>query len=64
MYAGPMNTCPCIESVKTLITTGKWEGGGCECGKKLPLGHLLIAGAVGLLLAVLVGALVSRSRRE
>ena len=62
MYAGPMNTCPCLESVKTLITTGKWEGGGCECGKKLPLGHLLIAGAAGLLLAVLVGALVSRRR--
>lgn len=59
----PMNTCPCIESVKTLITTGKWEGGCCECGKKLPLGHLLIAGLIGLLLSVLVGGLVSRSRR-
>jgi hypothetical protein len=58
----PMNTCPCIESVKTLITTGKWESGCCECGKKIPLSHLLIAGAAGLLLAVLVGALVSRRR--
>jgi hypothetical protein len=59
----PMNTCPCIESVKTLLTTGKWEGGCCECGKKIPLNHLLIAGAVGLLLAALVGGLVSRRRR-
>jgi len=57
-----MNTCPCIESVKTLITTGKWEGGCCECGKKLTLCHLLIAGAIGLLLAVLVGGLVARRR--
>jgi len=57
----PMNTCHCIESVKTLITTGKWEGCGCECGKKLTLCHLLIAGAVGLLLAV-VGGRVSRRR--
>ena len=58
----PMNTCPCIESVKTLLTTGKWEGGCCECGKKIPLSHLLIAGAAGLLLALFVGALVSRRR--
>jgi len=57
-----MNTCPCIESVKTLITTGKWEGSGCECGKNLTLCHLLIASAVGLLLAVLVRGLVSRRR--
>jgi len=59
----PMKTCPCLESVKTLFTTGKWEGGSCECGKNLPLGHLIIAGVVGLVLAVLVGALVSRSLR-
>ena len=58
-----MNTCPCIESVKTLVTTGKWEGGCCECGKKLPLGHLLIAGAVGLVLAAVLGTVVTRSRR-
>jgi hypothetical protein len=58
----PMNTCPCIASLKTLITTGKWEGGGCECGKKIPTTHLLIAGVAGLLLAVLVGGLVSRRR--
>lgn len=49
-----------IINAATLITTGKWEGGCCECGKKLPLGHLLIAGLVGLLLSVLVGALMSR----
>jgi len=59
----PMKTCPCLESVKTLFTTGKWEGGCCECGKKIPLNHLLIAGAIGLVFTVLVGALVSRSRR-
>ena len=57
-----MNSCPCLESIKTLVTTGKWEGGCCECGKKIPLSHLLIAGAVGLLLSILVGALVSRRR--
>jgi hypothetical protein len=33
-------------------------------GKALPLGHLLIAGAVGLMLSVLLGALISRSRRD
>lgn len=62
MYADLMNTCPCIESVKTLITTGKWEGGCCECGKKIPLSHLIIAGVVGLVLASLLGALFSRRR--
>jgi len=45
-----MNTCPCIESVKTLVTTGKWYGVSCECGKKVPLSHLIIAGVVGLVL--------------
>ena len=35
----------------------------CERGKKLTLCHLLIAGAVGLLLAVLVRGLVSRRWR-
>jgi hypothetical protein len=59
----PMNTCPCIESVKTLVTTGKWSGVPCECGKKLPLSHLIIAGVVGLVLATVVGTLFSRSRR-
>lgn len=58
-----MNTCPCIESLKTLVTTGTWEGGCCECGKKLPLGHLIIAGVVGLVLAAVVNTLISRSRR-
>ncbi|MEI6034825.1 MAG: hypothetical protein WCS65_11170 [Verrucomicrobiae bacterium] len=58
-----MKTCPCIESAKTLLTTGKWEGGGCECGKKLPLSHLLVAGAVALVLAILLDGLFSRSRR-
>jgi hypothetical protein len=57
-----MNTCPCIESVKTLVTTGKWECGCCECGKKLPLSHLIIAGVVGLVLAAVLGTLISRRR--
>ena len=57
-----MNTCPCIESVKTLITTGKWEGGCCECVKKIPLSHLIITGVVGLVLAAVVGTLISRRR--
>ncbi len=59
-----MNTCPCIESVKTLVTTGKWSGVSCECGKKLPLGHLIIAGVAGLILAGLVGALFARRPRN
>ena len=58
----PMNTCPCIESFKTLITTGKWEGGCCECSKKIPLSHLIIAGVVGLVLATVFGALLSRRK--
>jgi len=59
-----MNTCPCIESAKKFLTTGKWEGGGCECGQKLPLSHLLVAGIIGLILSVLVGALICGSRRR
>jgi len=57
-----MNTCPCIESIKTLITTGKWEGGCCECGKKVPLSHLIIAGVVGLVLTAVLGTLFARRR--
>ncbi|MEI6033282.1 MAG: hypothetical protein WCS65_03235 [Verrucomicrobiae bacterium] len=57
-----MNTCPCIESVKTFVTTGKWEGRCCEYGKKLPLSHLIIAGVVGLVLAAVLGTLISRRR--
>ena len=57
-----MKTCPCVESVKTLVTTGKWEGKGCECCKNVPLSHLIIAGVVGLMLSVLVVGLVLRRR--
>jgi hypothetical protein len=64
MYADPMSTCPCIESVKTLINTGKWSGVSCECGKKLPLGHLIIAVVVGLLLAAVAGTLLTRRPRN
>jgi hypothetical protein len=59
-----MNTCPCIESVKTLVTTGKWEGGSCECCKKIQLSHLLIAGVVGLVLTAVVATLISRRPRD
>ncbi len=60
-----MNDCPCIESVKTLLSTGKWDGGSCECCKKVPPYVLvIIAGVVGLLLSGLVGALVTRRRRD
>jgi len=59
-----MNTCPCLESVKTLITTGKWEGGSCECGKNITTNHLIIAGVIGFLLSILLGALFFRSRRD
>jgi len=59
-----MSTCPCIESVKTLITTGKWEGGSCECGKSITTNHLIIAGIAGFILSVLLGALFFRSRQD
>ncbi|MEI6034542.1 MAG: hypothetical protein WCS65_09720 [Verrucomicrobiae bacterium] len=58
------NNCPCFESVKKLLTTGKWESEGCECGKSLPVSHLIVAGAAALVLSVLLGALISRSRRR
>lgn len=57
-----MNTCPCIESLKTLATTGKWYGVSCECRKKVPLSHLIIAGVVGLVLTTVVGILLSRRK--
>jgi len=59
-----MNTCPCIESVKTLVTTGKWCGASCECGKKIPLSHLIIAGVVGLVLTAVLGTLLMRRPRD
>lgn len=59
-----MNTCPCLESVKTLVTTGKWEGGSCECCKKVPLSHLIIAGVVGLVLTAVLGTLLMRRPRD
>ena len=59
-----MNTCPCLESVKTFVTTGKWEGGSCECCKKIPLSHLIIAGVVGLVLTAVVATLISRRPRD
>jgi len=64
VYTMLMDSCPCIKSVKTHLTTRKWEGGCCECGKKLPLGHLIIVDLVELLLSVLVGAVVLRSRLD
>lgn len=59
-----MNTCPCLESVKTLITTGKWYGVPCDCGKKLPPSHLIIAGVIGLVLTAVLGTLLMRRPRD
>ena len=59
-----MNSCPCLESLKKLVTTGKWENGGCECGKNLPLSHLVIAGIVGFVLSIVLGALFFRSKKD
>ena len=59
-----MNDCPCLESIKTLFSTGKWDGGCCTTGKRLPLSHLILAGIVGLLLSVLLGSLFVRRRRD
>jgi len=59
-----MNKCPFTESVKSLLTTGKCGGEGCPLGNVPPLGHLVIAGAVALVLTVLVGALITRPRRD
>jgi len=58
-----MNTCSCIESAKTFLSTGKWDGGACECCKKVsPLGLVIIAGVVGLLLSALLGTFILRRR--
>ncbi len=58
-----MNTCSCIESAKTLLTTGKWDGGAGECCKKVPpIGLVIVAGVVGLLLSVLFGTFILRRR--
>jgi len=59
-----MNNCSCLESVKALVTTGKWEGGSCECCKKITIGHLIIAGLVGLLFAGILGAFVTRRAKD
>ncbi len=54
-------SCPYLESLKTLVTTGKWNS--CECGKKLPLSHIIIVGVAGLVLVTVVTTLISRLRR-
>jgi len=59
-----MNTCPCIESVKKFVTTGKGESDGCECCQKFPLSHLIIAGVAGLVLATIMSVLFFCSRRR
>lgn len=60
-----MNTCSCIESAKTLLTTGKWDGGGCECCKKVsPIALVIIAGVIGLLLSGLLGTFIVRRRKD
>ena len=58
----PMNNCPCFESVKTLVTTGKWVGVECKCCKKVTIVHLIIAGVCGFLLAGLLASRVTRRR--
>ncbi|MFZ4774203.1 MAG: hypothetical protein ACOYM3_02495 [Terrimicrobiaceae bacterium] len=57
-----MNKCPFTESVKSLLTTGKCDGEGCPLAKVPPLGHLIIAGAVVLVISVIIGGLISRPR--
>lgn len=60
-----MNTCSCIESAKTLLTTGKWDGGPCECCKKVsPLALVITAGVVGLVLTAVLGTLLMRRSRD
>lgn len=59
-----MNTCPCIKSVKTLVTTGKWHGAFRECGKNVPPSHLIIAGVVGLILTTVVDTMLMRLPRD
>ena len=60
----PMNNCPFLDSVKSDLTTGKCNSEGCPLGKIPPIGHLIIAGSLVLVLTVLIGALVSRPRQD
>lgn len=64
MRAVPMNNCPFLDSVKSVLTTGKCNSEGCPLGKIPPIGHLIIAGSLVLVLTVLIGALVSRPRQD
>lgn len=60
----PMNTCPFLDSVKSVLTTGKCNSEGCQLGKIPPIGHMIVAASLVLILTVLIGALVSRPRRD
>ena len=57
-----MNPCPFLESLSSLFRTGKCEG-ECPLSKLPPSGHLIIGGAVALVLVVLFGAIFARPRR-
>jgi len=60
----PMNNCPFLDSVKSVLTAGKCNSEGCPLGKIPPIGHLIIAGSLVLVLTVLIGAMVSRPQRD
>lgn len=60
----PMNNCLFLDSLKSLFSTGKCDSGECPLGKIPPIGHIIIAGSVVVLLTVLLGTLVSKPRRD
>ncbi len=57
-----MKPCPFLDAVSVLFRTGKYEG-ECPLSKVPPAGHLIIGGAVALVLVVLFGAIFARPRR-
>ncbi|GEM_PF-6457344 len=49
--------------IRSVLNLGKCDEFGCPMSQVPPVGHLVIAGAVVIVLTVLVGALFARSRR-
>lgn len=59
-----MSDCPFINSVKSLVTTGKCSDEGCPLSKMPPAGHLVAAGLLAAAVAILLTVLLSRGSKE
>jgi hypothetical protein len=58
-----MTKCPFLEKLKCFTTNRECDSEACTLDDIPPLSHLLAAGALVAVLAVLVGWLVTKSRR-